>query len=315
MGAVLRKAVAAWACMLGGAGPACAGADPAGQGAAGVVHSGHVPAGYVLDWHDEFDSPLDAGAWAHFLTDRPREWVRLSREAVSNEAGGVLVLTASDTARGPVSAWITTQPTYRRAGGYFEARIQPQAASGLRGAFWMLSASIGQPPGRPSIAGGEIDILSYDGDAEGDRALSQGVYWESYEDTPVVRTNASGQIRKLSNAPPQRVSATLVDLASAGVTNAPASAGYHIFSLLWTETEYVFHVDGRETFRTTQGVSQAPHFLCLSLLPPPGAGGRSRAANLPASMRVDYVRVYAAPAEAPAPPRPSTNAAPAGSPP
>lgn len=306
MGASFRT-IGACAGLLCAAGPRCA--DAAAPEIPGVVHSAHVPPGYVLDWHDEFDGPLDAEKWSHFMTDRPRDWLRLSRDAASSEAPGVLALSAFETDAGPVSAWLTTQLSYRRTFGYFEARVRPQASGGLRAAFWLMSATLGTPAGRPWLAGAEIDVLSYAGDAEGERSLSQGAYWESYEGLPVVRTNAFGPPRVLSNAPPQRVAGTMVDLASAGLTNAPLSAGYHVFGLLWTEREYVFTVDGHETFRTSQGVSHVPQFLCLSLLPPPGPAVRSRAVRLPAAMRVDYVRVYAPPGGEEAAPAASTNSA------
>ncbi len=284
-----------------------AGAVP--PGSTGIVHSAHVPPGYRLDWHDEFEGPLDPERWSSFMADHPRDWLRLSRDAVSGGETGALVLSAFETEAGPVTAWVTTQLSYRRAFGYFEARIRPQASGGLRGAFWLMSATLGTPAGRPWLAGAEIDVLSYSGDAEGERALSQGVYWESYEGTPVVRTNAFGPPRVLSNAPPQRVAGALVDLSAAGLTNAPLSADYHVFGLLWTEREYVFTVDGRETFRTSQGVSHVPQFLCLSLLPTPGSTVRPRAVRLPAAMHVDYVRVYAPPGTAGAGPAVETHSA------
>lgn len=264
--------------------------------ATGVVHSAHVPAGYTLDWHDEFDGSPDASKWAHFLSGRVRGWVRLAREAVSNEAPGVLVLTAFAPDEEPVSAWLTTQSSYRRTYGYFEARIRTQSSRGLRGAFWLMSAALGAREGGSRPAGAEIDVMSYAGDAEGDRALSQGVFWGAYEGTPTLLTNALGQVRTLSNAPPQRVSGTHIDLAAAGLTNAPLSAEYHVFGLRWTERDYVFTLDGRETFRTSRGIATAPQFLCLSLLPPPGERERPASVTLPAAMRVDYVRVYAPPA-------------------
>jgi len=34
----------------------------------------------------------------------------------------------------------------------------------------------------------------------------------------------------------------------------------------WTPTEYVFRIDGRETWTTTEGISHHPQFLILSLL-------------------------------------------------
>ncbi len=274
--------------------------------ATGIVHSAHVPAGYTLDWNDEFDGPLDPAKWAHFLSGRARGWTRLAREAVSNEPPGVLVLSAFMQDETPVTAWLTTQSSYRRAYGYFEARIRTQSTRGLRGAFWLMSAALGRRDPDPRRVGAEIDVLSYAGNAEGDRALAQGVFWGPYEGTPTMTTNALGQTRPLTNAPAQRVSGAHIDLAAAGLTNAPLSADYHVFGLRWTPRDYVFTLDGRETFRTSRGIVAAPHFLCLSLLPPPGERERPARVDLPATMRVDYVRVYAPPVDVPvaAPPDP-----------
>jgi Glycosyl hydrolases family 16 len=41
---------------------------------------------------------------------------------------------------------------------------------------------------------------------------------------------------------------------------------YHVFSVEWTPTEYVFRIDGHETWRTSEGISHHPQFLILSLL-------------------------------------------------
>ena len=39
-----------------------------------------------------------------------------------------------------------------------------------------------------------------------------------------------------------------------------------MFSVEWTPTEYVFRIDGRETWRTSEGISHHPQFLILSQL-------------------------------------------------
>ena len=68
--------------------------------------------------------------------------------------------------------------------------------------------------------------------------------------------------------------------------------GFHTFSLFWSPEEYVFYVDGQETWRTRAGgVCQAPLYLKLS--DEVGKwGGDIRKAELPDKFLVDYVRVY-----------------------
>ena len=68
--------------------------------------------------------------------------------------------------------------------------------------------------------------------------------------------------------------------------------GWHTFSLLWTPNEYVFYVDGQETWRTAAGgVCQVLEFIKLT--EEIGKwGGDIHQAKLPDYFLVDYVRVY-----------------------
>ncbi len=64
------------------------------------------------------------------------------------------------------------------------------------------------------------------------------------------------------------------------------------FGLLWLPDEYIFYVDGKETWRSkTGGVCQVPQYMLLSDEIGSWAGDISRA-KLPDRFLVDYVRVY-----------------------
>ncbi len=68
--------------------------------------------------------------------------------------------------------------------------------------------------------------------------------------------------------------------------------GWHTFGLLWLPDQYVFYVDGKETWRTKAGgVSQVPEYILLSDEIGKWAGD-IRKAQLPDRFLVDYVRVY-----------------------
>lgn len=78
------------------------------------------------------------------------------------------------------------------------------------------------------------------------------------------------------------------------------SAAFHTFGLLWTSDEYVFFIDGVETWRTTDAVSQTDQYLLLSLI----ISSQRQIEQINAlidtgfqlnadEMIVDYVRVYA----------------------
>ncbi len=72
------------------------------------------------------------------------------------------------------------------------------------------------------------------------------------------------------------------------VSNIPGvMEGFHTFSLLWTSDEYVFCVDGQETWRSKAGgVCQAPLFVKLSDEIGPWVGD-IRKAQLPDDVLVD----------------------------
>lgn len=86
-------------------------------------------------------------------------------------------------------------------------------------------------------------------------------------------------------------------------------SAFNTYGLLWTKDEYVFYINGKETWRTKFGVSQSPEFLWLSVeiagegdsADPENAGNEFTWAGdirnnpdsaMPADFVVDYVRVY-----------------------
>ena len=68
--------------------------------------------------------------------------------------------------------------------------------------------------------------------------------------------------------------------------------GFHTYSLLWTPTEYVFYMDGKETWSTKAGgVCQVPLYIKLSDEVGDWAGDIKKV-QLPDEFLVDYVRVF-----------------------
>ncbi len=249
-----------------------------------------LPAGYTLEWHDEFDSPPSPDRWAVFFPRERGSWARVSREAIEHD-GRNLVLMALRKGTEFVYGWVTTQPSYRRTYGYFEARLSIPAARGWRSAFWLMSPTLGRPVDRPQVAGAEVQIISRIAADLADRALSHAVYWNPPEGMPYLATNREGVVRIVSNAPPP---AGVGSLAHPPETlDEPES--FHVYGLWWTEREYVFFVDGRETWRTGRGVALVPMFMCLAMLPDPRGPERPLRVDVPARLLCDYVRVYAPP--------------------
>lgn len=176
---------------------------------------------------------------------------------------------------------ISTQDTKSFTYGYFAARIKFQPQKGSHGGFWLQSsAPAGAQANDPKHNGAEIDVAEYYGNGGTGASVNWwsagGVQAPVTKTVPVGTVAVTGPIAKKALAPGQTF-----------------SSGYHVFSVQWTPTSYVYRVDGIPVFTTTQGVSQHPEFLNLSVLTSAwetkyftGKPGASTA------MSVDWVRVW-----------------------
>ena len=71
--------------------------------------------------------------------------------------------------------------------------------------------------------------------------------------------------------------------------------GFHTYAVAWSPDEYVFYVDGVETWRTKAGgVSQVPAVLRFTIEFSEGWNGKIQEAKLPDHFIIDWVRVYKA---------------------
>jgi beta-glucanase (GH16 family) len=216
-----------------------------------------------LVWSDEFDGKtLDETKWIYRGLGPRKDGFNV-KECVTLDGQGRLVITTRKAADRYETGMIATQGKFERAFGYWECRVQMQTQPGHWSAFWLQSPTYGNPVGDAKKAGTEIDIFEYL-TKRGDK-LQHTLHWDGY-----------GKEHK-----------------SAGrVADMPGiSKGWHTVGLEWTETEYVFYVDGKETWRTREGVSHRPEYIILSTEVGKWAGDVAQAA-LPDAVMFDYVRVY-----------------------
>ncbi len=230
--------------------------------------------GYELVWSDEFDGDtLDLKKWDYRGLGPRRDAVNV-KDNVTLDGKGHLVLTTKRVGDKYHTAMIGTQGKFETAFGYFECRVRLQTQIGHWSAFWLQSPTLGEPIGDPGKAGAEIDVFEYLRN-RGDK-IQHTLHWDGYG-----KDHKSAQ--KIAQVP--------------GLTK-----GWHTVGFLWTPTHYVFHVDGKETWRTDKGISGRPQYMILSLEVGKWAGDISKA-DLPDHLYVDYVRVYkevtARPTEAP----------------
>ena len=217
---------------------------------------------WKLVWHDEFDgTKLDETKWDVPPDGKRRDgwWMR---NAISLDGRGHLVLSTLEEGGKYIDGCVRTKGKFEHAFGYYVARIQLQKQPGHWSAFWMMCNGVGKV-GDEGRDGTEIDI--YEKPWLDDR-VQHTLHWDGY-----------GKDHKTEGK----------------VVQAPGvMKGWHTFGLLWLPDQYVFYVDGKETWRTKAGsVSQVPEYMMLS--DEVGKwGGDITKAKLPDEFLVDYVRVY-----------------------
>ena len=109
--------------------------------------------------------------------------------------------------------------------------------TGFWGAFWMMCGQVGKVDGS-AVSGAEIDIIESGECAR--RGVNHAIHWDGY-----------GEAHKAVS----RVIPTVPELYE----------GWHTYALQWTAEEYVFYIDGKETWRTSEpGICAFPGYLKLT---------------------------------------------------
>lgn len=236
----------------------------------------------TLVWSDEFDgTSLDETKWNYQIGDGCAEgicgWGNNELQSYQQEnitvSDGTLKITArKERVRGSgyTSGRINTKGKADFTYGRFEARIKLPYGDGLWPAFWMLSTD--EPYGGWPQSG-EIDIMEFVA-SQPDETLGYIHYGDPYPNN-----QSQGNKYKLATG------------------NFPDA--YHDFALEWEPGEIRWFVDG-VLFSVKKTSDLSPyawpfdhdfHFL-LNVAVGGNLGGAVDNNMLPATMEVDYVRVY-----------------------
>ncbi len=229
-----------------------------------------VTATYQLIWSDEFDgNTVNTSNW-NFETggggwgNNEQEYYQAANAAVSN---GNLLITAKKQrvkSNAYTSARMTTKGKHEFSYGKMEARIKIPLGQGLWPAFWMLGANI-DTAGWPKC--GETDIMEH---INADSLIYGTIHWDN-----------NGHVQN-------------------GGNTATGLNDYHIYSVEWDSAAIRWYVDGNKyheanilnNINSTEEFHK-PFFIILNFAVGGNWPGQTiDVSKLPASMYVDYVRVY-----------------------
>ena len=241
----------------------------------------NAPEGYTLVWQDEFEtgSELNANDWTHEV--KSSGWVNHELQNYVNHKtpdGALVTQVKNGTLRitalkengkiysGRVYAKVKTGWQY----GYIEASIKLPKGKGTWPAFWMMPVNFKSWP-----ADGEIDIMEEVGGHP--NYVSSSLHANAHVHT------AGTQVTH--------------EMLCEG-----AEDGFHTYAILWTEHNITTYVDGQvQLSYDNRGLGRDdwpyddPFYVILNL----AWGGSWGAAHggvdesaLPATMEIDYVRVF-----------------------
>lgn len=249
---------------------------------------------WKLVWHDEFDgTALDRTKWdfrMHIMQTRHQTFTNAGARVENGllyldliEKDGQYYSPHLQTGRNfldrpgnPYSKGLTwpiaeiEPPLFMHRYGYYEIRCQLQKQPGWWSAFWLQSPIIGANLD-PAVSGVELDIME---NFTRDNKISHNIHWDGY-----------GKDHKSHG--------------SGNRTVAETADRWHTFGMLWSKTNYVFYVDGKESWRVDGPVSHTDEFILVSTECQGYRNGNRdtpspvlKKAVLPDAFVVDYVRVY-----------------------
>jgi len=224
-----------------------------------------VPEGneWKLVWSDEFNgTELDESKWETPVGKR-RDGYWLKEDSYLDGSGNLIIRTKKDGDR-YTSGAIRTRGKFEHKFGYWVARCKFHTQEGHWPAFWLFSNPGVYTVGNEGRDGTEIDIMEKAWSKED--KINHALHWDGY----------GKDHKSVAN-----------QVIIPGLSN-----GFHTFGLHWKSDEYVFYIDGKETWRTNEGgVSQVNAYIKLTEEIGKWAGDIKNAA-LPDFFVVDYVRVY-----------------------
>jgi hypothetical protein len=235
---------------------------------------------YHLVWSDDFNgATLNTSKWISRSPDGTPgrgAFYYLNNDTARIENGNLVltILKVGDEIHAPS---ICTKGKFEPKFGYWEARFKSQSSGiGHWSAFWMQPDTPGWAGWTtdPWVSGAEIDIFEIFYPQTG--KVEHHTHWGGYGVDH--KWDGFTSLILLNPRPPDQV--------------------YHTIGVEWMSTprEYIFYIDGKESWRTSEGVSGIPEYIILDFII--STGGRdwvlTNTVGEPWSDNIsfDYVRYY-----------------------
>lgn len=241
---------------------------------------------FTITFDEEFEGELDRSVWSgHYQYGNStvsRKGSYWNQYLAQTEEGKLVipVVYLEEGMGGEGAGWYSAgidtdgdSPNgFSQKYGYFECRcILPKGAD-IWSAFWLMNSGVFDEDGN-GRDGTEIDI--FESDCYGDlfeNAVTSNLHFDGYGD---AHQKLGARQFLLCNNPYEE---------------------FNTYGLEWNENEYIFYINGVETFRTDfGGVSQNEEYVILSVEMKGEDGLPSQRENTPADSAefiVDYVKVY-----------------------
>lgn len=259
-----------------------------------VASSAVKSSNWKLTWGDEFSGSgaLDPTIWSTWVPGRQAGKFDCS-DVLANNAyrqGGVAMLKVSRLpgAQGAKTKVCPTgqfgnamvhadQPQHHLKYGFAAARVKFSPARGQHSAFWLdVPNYAGITAGNPAT-GAEIDVAEYFGDDRPKGGLASYVHWMNKKGG---WDSVGGEYKSRHLLPNKK---------------KEWSQGWHVFSVEWSPTGYIFRVDGTVTMKTSKSVSHIPEKVVLSSLTSMWEVPALKVNKLPSVTKFDWVRVWQRP--------------------
>jgi beta-glucanase (GH16 family) len=201
------------------------------------------------NWALTFDDEFNGGELdlARWVPHDPFLHVR-QPEAVSLSGGQLRILARRKDSE-YTSGIVSTFGLFSQTYGRFEIRCRVPAGQGLLSAFRLMPV----PPG-PLPA---IDVFETTGNAP------SKVFFANHWGTEQTERSFGDSF-----------------------TGPDLSTGFHTLSIEWDRDKITWFIDGKEKFRSTDGIPHQPMYLLIDL------AVRGPDATVPSSFDIDYIRVY-----------------------